>query len=101
MAAEAGGRAVVTPPEVPVGGAPDGGWVDEDFVSEEEGAPPELAWGPFLGAALRRRWWVWCLTAVAGLVLGLGFTVVVPSAPQGSVTVLAAHNPNENPADAI
>src|SRR5262249_18294044 len=32
---------------------------------------------------------------------GLALTVVRPPAPQGSATVLVAHSPNENPADAI
>src|SRR5262249_30137312 len=85
----------------PGAGAPGGGWVDEDCVPEEEGAPAGLATGPLLASALRRRAWVWCLIALAGLVLGLGFTVVLPPAPQGSATVLVAHSPNENPADAI
>jgi uncharacterized coiled-coil protein SlyX len=38
---------------------------------------------------------------VAGLVAGLGFTMAFPQAPQGTVTVLVAHNPAENAADAI
>jgi O-antigen/teichoic acid export membrane protein len=54
-----------------------------------------------LVSAVRRRAWVWCLCGVVGLLAGLGFTVVRPSAPQGATTVLLAHSPNENPADAI
>jgi O-antigen/teichoic acid export membrane protein len=88
-------------PRVPVGGAPDDGWTEDDFVPEEEGAPAGLASGPLLGAALRRRAWVWCLCGVVGLLAGLGFTVVRLPAPQGATTVLLAHSPNENPADAI
>ena len=95
------GNPAVTIPRVPVDGAPEDGWVDEDFESEEEGAPVGLASGPLLGSALRRRAWLWCLIGVAGLLAGLAFTVVLPPAPQGSTTVLVAHNPNENPADAI
>jgi len=95
------GNGSVLMPGVPVAGAPDDGWVDEDFLPEEEGAPAGLATGPLLASALRRRAWVWCLIALAGLVLGLAFTVVRPPAPQGSATVLVAHSPNENPADAI
>jgi len=38
---------------------------------------------------------------LVGLLAGVAFTVVLPPAPQASTTVLVAHNPNENPADAI
>src|SRR5262245_17937332 len=95
------GDGAVMVPRVPVGGVRDDGWAEDDFVAQEEGAPAGLAGGPLLGAALRRRAWVWCLCGVVGLLAGVGFTVVRPPAPQGSATVLVAHSPNENPADAI
>ena len=99
MAAEAGGRAVAVP-RVPVDEFDDG-WADDDFGTEEEGAPAGLSSGPLLGAAVRRGVWLWCLMGVAGLLAGVAFTVLVPPTPQGSATVLVAHSPDENPADAI
>src|SRR6516165_2900726 len=95
------GNLAVAALRVPAGGMPEDAWAYDDFGTEEEGASAGLASGPLLGPALRRGAWLWCLTAVMGLLAGLAFTLVLPPAPQASTTVLVAHNPNENPADAI
>jgi capsular polysaccharide biosynthesis protein len=84
---------------------PAGGWADGDFTVVED--PPAVALGvglaspPFIAAALRRRAWLWCLTAVIGLVAGFAFTVVHPPPYKASTSILLAHSADENPADAI
>ena len=55
----------------------------------------------FIGAALRRNVWVWCGIAAAGLLIGLGLSVIFPPAQQAATTVLISHNPYERPGDAI
>ena len=86
--------------DLPTVDMPEDGWADDDFTAAEEEAGG-LASPPFLGAALRRQAWLWCLMGLIGLVLGLGYTVARPPADQASTSILVAHNPNENPADAI
>jgi capsular polysaccharide biosynthesis protein len=54
----------------------------------------------FIGAALRRRAWVWCAAAVAGLVIGLGLLVVIPPAYQASASVLLTNDPSDAPGNA-
>ncbi len=55
----------------------------------------------FLGTALRRRAWIWCAAALAGMLIGLGLFAVVPPAYQASASVLLTEDPNADPADAI
>jgi len=54
----------------------------------------------FMGTALRRRAWVWCAAALAGLVIGLGLLVAVPPAYQATASVLLTNDPNLDPGDA-
>jgi capsular polysaccharide biosynthesis protein len=52
----------------------------------------------FLTAALRRKAWVWCLTAVLGVVIGSGLYLKFPPAYHATTTVLIVYNnPDGNP----
>jgi capsular polysaccharide biosynthesis protein len=55
----------------------------------------------FIGAALRRRAWVWCAAALAGMLIGLGLLAVVPPAYQASASVLLVNDPSDDPTNAI
>jgi capsular polysaccharide biosynthesis protein len=55
----------------------------------------------FIRAALRRSMWLWCTTAVVGLVLGAGFYKASPTVYQASTTLLLVPSPDEQPGDAI
>jgi capsular polysaccharide biosynthesis protein len=57
----------------------------------------------FVGAALRRRAWLWCAIAVAGLLIGLGIYVVFPPAYQASTTILLTQisSGNSSPVTAL
>lgn len=50
----------------------------------------------FIKAALRRRAWLWCAIAVAGLLIGLGIYMVFPPAVQASTTILLTQVPTAN-----
>ena len=50
----------------------------------------------FIGAALRRRAWLWCAIAAAGLLIGLGIYRVFPPADQASTTILLTQIPTAN-----
>jgi capsular polysaccharide biosynthesis protein len=51
-------------------------------------------------AALRRRTWLWCITAVIGLIAGLGLFAQHPPGYQASASVLLTYAPSENAAEA-
>ena len=67
-------------------------WADNTTVDAERPAadltPGGLVNLGFFTAALRRRAWVWCLTAVLGLVIGSGLYVKFPPAYHATATVL-------------
>ena len=77
-------------------------WAD-DTTEDEERSTAELTAGGlvnlgFLTAALRRKAWVWCLTAVAGLAIGTGLYAKFPPAYHATATVLIVYsNPQGNP----
>ena len=54
-----------------------------------------------ISAALRRRAWLWCATAVAGLLIGLGLCLVLPPAYQASTSILLTPNPGEQAGEAM
>jgi capsular polysaccharide biosynthesis protein len=76
----------------------------EDFAVAGESPAADLTTGlvslRFMGTALRRRAWVWCATALAGMVIGLGLLAVVPPAYQASTSVLLTNDPTDDPGDA-
>lgn len=84
---------------------PERQWAGDSGMAADEGeAGLSLAGLPtlhFLRMALRRGRWQWGLIALAGLLIGLTLSVVLPSADQAATSVLLAHDPAEQPADAI
>lgn len=78
---------------------------DYDDVMDADERPGEYATGlvslSFITAALRRSMWLWCATAVAGFLIGLGIYVARPAPYQASTTVVLVPNPVEQPTDAI
>ena len=55
----------------------------------------------FLRAALRRSAWLWCATAVLGIIIGYGLYAKFPPAYQATTSILVTNDPSQNPADAI
>ncbi len=82
---------------------PDGLWLYDDFTPDDDQPATDFAAGltslGFIGAALRRSVWLWCLTAIVGLVGGAAVSVISPPAYQASTSILLIHNPNGNPVD--
>ena len=77
----------------------------DDFAAAGESQAADLTTGlaslRFMGTALRRRAWVWCAAALAGMVIGLGLLAVVPPSYQASSSVLLANDPTDDPGNAI
>jgi capsular polysaccharide biosynthesis protein len=75
-------------------------WSFDDLTSLENRPTASLPGGlislSFITAALKRRAWLWCLTAVLGLVIGSGLYFKYPPAYHASASVLLAQNPNED-----
>jgi capsular polysaccharide biosynthesis protein len=79
-------------------------WADDDFTVHDERAADYATNLPtlrFIGAALRRSAWLWCATAAAGFLIGLGLSVALPPADQASTSVLITHNIDDQPLAAI
>lgn len=55
----------------------------------------------FIRSALRRRRWLWCLTTVLGLLVGMGLFVKFPPAHHATTTVLLVDSPNQDPAQEV
>ena len=77
----------------------------DDLTTVEDqasvGLPGGLISFAFITAALKRRAWLWCLTAALGLVIGSGLYLHYPPAYHASATVLLVDNPNQNAATQI
>ena len=77
-------------------------WSYDETPAGEERSAPDLSGGlvhlGFFGAALRRSAWIWCLTAVIGLVAGSALYLHYPPAYHATTTVLLVDNPNADPA---
>jgi capsular polysaccharide biosynthesis protein len=80
-------------------------WAYDDFASSggSSGADDlvaDLTAGPtrhrYIRTALRRRTWLWCTTAVLGLMVGLGLLVHKPPGYQASASVLLAYSPDQS-----
>jgi capsular polysaccharide biosynthesis protein len=77
----------------------------EDFAVAAESEAADLTTGlaslRFMGTALRRRAWLWCATALAGLMIGLGLLAAVPPAFQASTSVLLTNDRTDDPTNAL
>ncbi len=77
----------------------------DEFADAGEASAADLAAGlaslRFMGKALRRRAWVWCAVALAGLVTGLGLLAAFPPAYTATTSVLLTNDPLADPSDAI
>jgi capsular polysaccharide biosynthesis protein len=74
-------------------------WTDDNFTAAEE-QPADSAMGlvsfAFIRAAIWRSAWLWCATAVVGLLIGFGLHMKFPPAHQASTSVLLTYGPYEN-----
>jgi capsular polysaccharide biosynthesis protein len=82
-------------------GLPERLWTYDETTVDEGRSAANLTGGlvnlGFFTAALRRRAWVWCLTAVVGLVIGSGLYLKYPPAYHATTTVLLVDNPDQPP----
>lgn len=83
-------------------------WTDDDFTASAEFSPDfdaNLALRtparPAVGAAIWRRAWLWCATALLGLAIGGAAFVVMPPPYKATTSVLLAQSPTEQPQDQI
>lgn len=80
-------------------------WGLDEFATDEDRSTTELAAGltslGYIRAALRRNAWLWCATAVAGLLIGAAAYKAFPPAYQASTTILLGNNNLEQPGDAV
>jgi len=76
-------------------------YVDDTTTDAATGRQPVLVNLHFLRSTLRRRWRTWVSLALLGLVLGAAWTVVVPMRSTSTVTLLLAHDPSQDPAQAM
>lgn len=85
-------------------GLPERLWVDDDFMpaaAESADFNGGLASVAYVRGAIGRGVWVWCGTALLGLVAGLGLLVASPPAYQATTTILLTHSPVEDPVAAM
>jgi len=79
-------------------------WTFDEFAPSDQGAVADLAAGltsvGFIRAALRRGAWLWCTTALVGLLAGFGVLIKLPPAHQASASVLLGINNFEEPSQA-
>jgi capsular polysaccharide biosynthesis protein len=78
---------------------------DDDFTDAEAHQTVDFATGlvslSFITAALRRSVKLWCLTAVAGLLISLGLYAALTPQYQATTSILLAPPPNEVAPDSI
>jgi capsular polysaccharide biosynthesis protein len=83
----------------------DPGWRIDEPDPEDQGDPgsplPTLASFDFMRDALRRRWPVWVIAAILGLLAGVAYDHAVPAKRTATVTVLLAHDPQQDPSRAM
>jgi capsular polysaccharide biosynthesis protein len=76
-------------------------WIDDTSAAEPEYPAVDrtaaFASVGFIRAALKRGAWIWCATAVLGLLIGYGLYHKFPPAYQATVSVLLTNDPNLDP----
>jgi capsular polysaccharide biosynthesis protein len=65
--------------------------VDDNEPGVETPVGPDLVGAQLLVGALRRLWFIWVGSALAGLVLGVAWVVYMPVASVGTTTLLLGH----------
>ena len=87
------------------GHIPERDWGLAGFDGDQEVPAAGFAAGltrlPYLSAALRRRARVWITTALIGLLLGAGLSVLKPAPYQASTSVLLTHPVGDDPVEAM
>jgi capsular polysaccharide biosynthesis protein len=80
-------------------------WAFGEFPTEEEETAGDLAAGltsvGYIRAALRRGRWLWRITAVTGLLIGLAAFKAFPPSYQAQTSILLANNPFEQIGNAV
>ena len=82
-------------------------WTIDREAALEEHIPADTAVGlnlvnlPYIGAALKRMWWLWCGLALLGVVIGAGSYEAFPPSYQASTSILLTNNPQTDPVDAM
>lgn len=71
---------------------------EEDPAIEFSGTYTNLG---FIGAALKRKLWLCCVIALAGLLIGSGAYLKFPPTYQASTTIILKNNPNDDPTSAM
>ena len=86
-------------------GLPERIWAYDNQTSADDRPAVDPAAGfvslAYIRAALKRSAWLWCMTAVAGLLIGSGLYVAFPPAYQASTSVLINDGPAADPSVAI
>ena len=81
---------------------PEHRWTPGGLMMDEEPPGPDPAGTlislRFIGGVLRRGAWLWCLTAVLGLLIGTGLYVKYPPAYHAQISVLLVDDTNQDPA---
>lgn len=72
--------------------------VEQQSVEDLAGTYTSLG---YIGAALRRTAWFWCLIAVTGLLIGAAVYVKFPPSYQATTTLVLTEEANEDPGTAI
>jgi capsular polysaccharide biosynthesis protein len=77
-------------------------WTQDGFTAGEEPTAADLTGGltslSFIAAAIRRRAWLWCAFAAAGLLIGSAFFLKAPPSYHAGVTILLKGDPTQDPA---
>jgi capsular polysaccharide biosynthesis protein len=80
-------------------------WAYDDFMFEQDQPVSDFSAGlvslGYIRAGLRRSARLWCATAAAGFVVGLGLAVAAPPSYQASTTILLTHNSSDDAVDAM
>lgn len=83
-------------------GLPERLWGYEDLAAVGDRSAADMSGGlvslAFITAALKRRAWLWCLTALLGLLVGSALYMKDPPAYHATAEVLLVDSPNQNPA---
>jgi capsular polysaccharide biosynthesis protein len=76
-------------------------WTDNELGADEEHLTADRAVTftnlAFIGAALRRSAWLWCATALFGVLIGYGLYTRYPPPYQATTSILLTNDPGQDP----